>query len=156
MNDSGQAHESLGAMERGFVEPTDLPGVPHTPPSQGSRQSQHSGQGSERGTGRPGNVRNQTGQDNPFQAATGTQGSLVHAAQWQQQQQHPCPGLGPCVMPQGPAWFGAQWMPRGPNLSSGVPNLAAVPPFPGQVAVDASLAVRDLELQWEVAFVVQA
>ena len=66
MNDSGQAHESPGAMERGFVEPTDLPGVPHTPPSQGSRQSQHSGQGSERGTGRPGNVRNQTGQDNPF------------------------------------------------------------------------------------------
>ena len=59
-------------MERGFVEPTDLPGVPRTPPSQGSRQSQHSGQGSERGTGRPGNVRNQTGQDNPFQAATGT------------------------------------------------------------------------------------
>ena len=118
-------------MERGFVEPTDLPGVPHTPPSQGSRQSQHSGQGSERGTGRPGNVRNQTGQDNPFQAATGTQGSHVHAAQWQQQQQHPCPGLGPSVMPQGPAWFGAQWMPRGPNLSSGVPNLAAVPPFPG-------------------------
>ena len=61
------------------------------------------------------------------------QGSHVHAAPWQyqQQQQHPCPGLGPSVMPQGPAWFGAQWMPRGPNLSSGVPNLAAVPPFPG-------------------------
>ena len=80
MNDSGQAHESPGAMERGFVEPTDLPGVPHTPPSQGSRQLQHSGQGSKRGTGRPGNARNQTGQDNPFQAATGTQGSHVHAA----------------------------------------------------------------------------
>ena len=64
---NGQAHESPGAMERGFAEPQifQVHRVRHPVKAAGSRSTVVKVLNAEQ-------VRNQTGQENPQQAATGT------------------------------------------------------------------------------------
>ena len=117
-------------MERGFGEQSELPQAPQTP-SQGSRQSQSVHESELRGN-RHGNPRNSNGQDHPqaAQAQPGMQPGS-QAFSWThvpQQAYGQMPGQMPSF-PQGPAWYGAQWMPRG--LSGYGLSTAAIPPFPG-------------------------